>query len=109
MEDEQSADISGEKPSTDALYAILASETRRQLLHYFQVSEQNDSSLDELADFLVSQDGGVDTPEKAKIILHHQDLPKLARYGVVDYDRRSNSVRYRGQSRLEELLPQSSG
>ncbi|WP_224270959.1 DUF7344 domain-containing protein [Haloprofundus salinisoli] len=104
MVDEESAGSSGENPPTDALYTILASETRRQVLRYFQVSEDTNATLTELADFLVTQDSGVDDLEKAKITLHHLDLPKLARYGAVDYDPRSNAVSYLGQPRLEEFL-----
>lgn len=62
------------------------------------------TTLDELADVVVDRDGGVDDPSRARIRLHHCDLPKLAETGVIEYDPRSEAVRYRGRDALEGLL-----
>lgn len=91
--------------STDELHSVLESENRRLVLRFFQDREQVVATLDELADYLAAQEDGVRDFDRAKIILHHTALPKLAGTGALEYDSRTRMTRFRGHVRLESLLP----
>lgn len=93
--------------SRSELHTVLANETRRAVLRYLQVREDQVSTVDELADALVARDGDFDEPTRAKLILHHRDLPRMAACGAIEFDPRTGTVRYRGETRLEALLPAS--
>ncbi|MFP9192184.1 hypothetical protein ACLI4Q_11080 [Natrialbaceae archaeon A-CW1-1] len=43
-------------------------------------------------------------PEDAAIRLYHCTLPMLTKVGIVDYDRRQQTVRYREHRAVEEYL-----
>lgn len=93
---------------TDELHAVLECENRRLVLRYVQEREQVVATLAELAVFLAVQEGGVEDPDRATIVLHHAALPKLAETGAVEYDSRTHTIRFRGHARLEALLPNAS-
>ena len=65
------------------------------------------ASLVELIDYLVVQEADsvddLDTDEVA-IALYHTHLPKLADVGLIDYDVRSRTVRYRDDEAIEACL-----
>ncbi|WP_458205625.1 DUF7344 domain-containing protein [Haladaptatus sp. NG-SE-30] len=61
---------------------------------------------DELVSHLIQEDTSV-TPDDTtwvKLELHHKHLPKLAAAGVIDYDRRDETVRYHGGKTLEDAV-----
>ena len=91
--------------SIDELHTVLDSDARRQTLHFFDDREQGVATLEELADYLVERENRFEDTERAKVVLHHVALPKLADVGVLDYDPRTNTTRHRGHTRLESLLP----
>jgi len=87
----------GEQPITtaelDSLFEILASGQRRRLLAHLIDTDDGVATLPELAALIADGD---DDRERATIRLHHTHLPKLEDEGVVEYDARSETVRYRG-------------
>ena len=99
----------GEGPdSTDELHAVLEDGNRRLVLRFFQDREQAVATLADLADYLAAQEGGIEDADRAKIVLHHVALPKLAETGALEHDPRTRTVRFRGHARLEALLPNAS-
>lgn len=50
------------------------------------------------------EDAPADDRRRVEVALHHHELPKLEQVGVIEYDARSRTVRYRGHPLLEELL-----
>ncbi|WP_209019550.1 DUF7344 domain-containing protein [Halorussus marinus] len=76
----------------DSLFGILANGQRRQILAYLVETDDGVATLPELADRIA--DG--EDPERATLRLHHNHLPKLEDEGFVEYDARSETVRYRG-------------
>jgi len=42
--------------------------------------------------------------ERIRLFLRHRALPKLRALGLVDYDPRSETIRYRGDPLVEALL-----
>lgn len=81
----------------DDRYGLLANRHRRAVLAYFQESASDVASVSDIATE-ISDHGG---EEQARIQLHHYALPRLDAAGVVEYDTRSNTVRYRGHPNLE--------
>jgi len=77
----------------DSLFETLADEQRRRLLAHLVETDDGVAGLPELADRIADGD---DERERAIIQLHHTHLPKLEDEGIVEYDARSEAVRYRG-------------
>jgi len=61
-------------------------------------------ALTDLADRVAERESDGDDCETVAIALHHVHLPKLAEGGVIDYDPRSETVRYCGRPDRERLL-----
>lgn len=95
-------------PSTGELHAALATEEHRRVLRFFLDRERSVATVDDLADHLTNRVGRFETVSEARIVLHHNVLPKLAETGAIDYDHRTHVTRFRGHARLEALLPQRS-
>ncbi len=85
------------------LCAALSCEHNRRTLEYFQESPGDVASVDELATYVADYQngGGSDSPEQIALRLHHVGLPKLAGAGVLEYDPRSKTVRYRDHPLVE--------
>jgi hypothetical protein len=88
---------------------MLRHEQRRAIITYFDQETTDRSSVDDLVEYIVSSDSRSGTTsaehhERVRIGLLHNHLPRLADAGVLEYDQRSEMVRYWGDSRLETLL-----
>lgn len=93
----------------EAVFRCLSSARRRTLLYYLR--EHPVATVDELARHVgaVEDDQEADqldaaTLERVTISLVHQHLPLLADASVVDYDSRSETVRYTASPTLESFL-----
>lgn len=106
------------------VFSILSVEYNRYVLQYFQESAGQVASMEELAEYVAtresksgcvlshSEESGRSNPDRVAIRLAHATLPKLADAGVVDYDRRHHTVRYRGHQQMEpylELITETTG
>lgn len=87
---------------TGQLLSTLSNQYCRFVLSYFSDASEEHASVDDLATAL-TRHVSVDKNRVAKQ-LHHSALPKLEDMGIVEYDARSNTVRYHGHSRLENWL-----
>lgn len=92
----------------DLLFEVLADRRRRLVLGYLESTDDGVAEYDELVDHVLA---GTSTdaaePDARKRIaadLHHRHLPKLADSDLIEYDRRSETVRYRGAEAVPELL-----
>lgn len=89
----------GEKPLLSRVFAALANRRRRYVLYYLR--DHDHAQIDELAvqiaawehDILEAEVSGEDV-DRISTDLVHSHLPKLEEYGLVEYDRRSDTVRY---------------
>lgn len=88
--------------TSDSPLTVLANPGCRAVLTYFRDTAAEVASVEDLADEINNQDHG--GPDLTAVQLHHATLPRLADAGVVEYDARSNAVRYRGHSELESLM-----
>jgi len=84
---------------TDTYLQLVADRRRRHLLQTLR--EEDTASVDDLAGKLAS-DGGA-SPERVAVDLHHNHLPKLADEEIVEYDSRSNTVRYSPPKQFEAV------
>jgi len=96
--------------SHDSLYRSLAHQRRRHLLRYLQTAEESVIKLDTLVEDIVQKESDSLTSDKEsiRIDLYHVHLPLLNEKGVIDFDHRSETVRYQGHQRLEAELKQIS-
>lgn len=94
--------------SLDAVLYVLADQHRRDLLRYLVESPGDTCSFDECVSHLVRREAerGDERPasDQVEAMLHHVHIPKLIDTGVLEYDARSQEVRYRGHDRLELWL-----
>jgi hypothetical protein len=93
----------------DECLRVVADSHRREILNQLRVSPDGKTTRDELIDVLLraASDSEVDQRRRRKqltIQLHHTHLPKLANYGVVDYDDDSGTVEYQPDDRMEAVL-----
>lgn len=103
-----SADQSPEVPlSLDAVLEILANERRRYLLEYLWEQPGDVESFEAVTEHTVTElrrkRGCQPDRTDIRIGLQQHHLPKLADAGVIEYDVRSQTIRYRGDERLEAL------
>lgn len=99
---DQSSRMSGD--SLDTLFTALANEQRRQVLQYFQTAANSTASVEELITHTLETGAEDKSHEQLELTFHHITLPKLADLGVIEYDARSQTVRYRGSPVLERAL-----
>lgn len=87
----------------DAAFRLLADRSRRHLVGYLTAEESGVVTREELAGHLASR--RPDARERQiRARLVHVHLPLLADAGLVDHDRRSGHVRYRGDDIVERVL-----
>ncbi len=95
--------------STEQVVGLLGHKQRRTVITYFDQETTDRASFDDLVEYIVSSDSKTGATssehhERVRIGLFHNHLPKLSDAGVLEYDQRSETVRYWGDSRLETLL-----
>lgn len=91
-------------PRRDELSSALANRYCRFVLSYFTDSSDEVASVADLSATIART---IDRPDRTSVTiqLHHAALPRLDDVGIVDYDARSETVRYRGHPRLEDWQP----
>lgn len=93
-----------QKINTDELFAIVADSQRRSLLRYLQ--RNGTTSIDSLTERLAGENASEDTASVLRIELHHTQLPRLEKAGLLDYDPTTGQIEPYGVSdeRLSSLL-----
>ncbi|MCU4742926.1 hypothetical protein OB955_18660 [Halobacteria archaeon AArc-m2/3/4] len=94
-------------PPLDDFFEAMADRHRRHVLYYFREHDEDVASTADLVSFLLEHDS--DRPERETVAtrLHHVTLPKLADCGLLEYDPRSETVRYRDDHRFEDCIDHS--
>lgn len=85
--------------TTDQLLSVLSDRHCRFLLSYFSEASEDTAAVDDVAN-AISRHHSVDE-HRAAMGLHHKVLPQLEHLGIVEYDPAARTVRYQGDSRLE--------
>lgn len=94
--------------SLDAMLDLLANRRRRHLLDYLQDVPGEVCSFEDATRYIIAQlatrMGEQPNHDDVQATLQHIHVPKLADAGVVEYDIRSQELRYRQNERLEALF-----
>jgi DNA-binding transcriptional ArsR family regulator len=94
--------------SVDALLDVLADADRRYLVDYLRDQSDHTASFEAAAKHVITEvareQGVQPNHDDVQVALHHHHLPKLADAGIVEYDIRSQTIRYHSDERLETLF-----
>lgn len=111
MSNDESSDDSNGQPlheiplSLDAILDILANHRRRALLEFLIEQPENTGSFEAATKHIVlrigQKQGSQPNHDDIQVDLQHHHIPKLADAGVIDYDIRSQTIRYHENERLE--------
>lgn len=88
----------------DSLFELLANRQRRRVLGYLVEADDGVATFSDIIDHVVAESGDSTDEERVAINLHHTHLPKLEDENVVEYDERSETVRYRGGPAITEWV-----
>ena len=90
----------------DAIYRCLADSRRRYVLSYLRDTGDGIASVGDLADHVVEQETHSPAPSRDSVLisLYHTHLPMLAGEGLIAFDERTETVRYRHHPALEQIL-----
>lgn len=91
-------------PALDDRIELLASSRCRCVLYYFAAMDEETATIDDLCDHVLDHDPSASDDQSVTTGLYHNTLPKLEESGVVDYDGRSKTVRYRGVGDSKRIL-----
>ena len=98
-------ELSGE---LDTVFELLRDRERRSVVAHLLEENGQTATVPELANRCRQEAEGSASTDSVVMRLHHTHLPKLEGAGVVEYDPRSKTVRYRGDALLETFLGQVS-
>jgi predicted transcriptional regulator len=91
--------------SLDEMFDLLADRHRRYLFEYLAKEADPTVPLDDavsyVTDQLAEETDYRPTDEDVKGQLHHAHIPRLADSGLVEFDERSETIRYHVNERLE--------
>lgn len=96
-----------ESPPVDRILHVLQAAPRRDALAFLVDNPNRAVSTDDLIDHIVDERGLSDDLEdrrRVEIQLHHHHLPKLAEEGVIEFDPRSDMLRYSQDEAVERWL-----
>ncbi|WP_276300309.1 DUF7344 domain-containing protein [Halorussus lipolyticus] len=101
--------VSDEQAATgtelDRLFEVLADGHRRRVLAYLADTDDGVAAFSDLVEHVADDSAGESTDnERLAVSLHHTHLPKLADANVVEYDPRSEVVRYRGDGLVTDWV-----
>ncbi|WP_266081972.1 DUF7344 domain-containing protein [Haladaptatus caseinilyticus] len=96
-------------PSEEEAVDLLRHEHRRAIITYLDQKPIDCASFGDLVECIISSGSKRETTlderrEQVAIGLLHNHLPRLADADVLEYDQRSETVRYWGDSRFESIL-----
>ncbi|WP_255167416.1 DUF7344 domain-containing protein [Natrononativus amylolyticus] len=95
-------------PSLDVVFDTLADRRRRYALYYLHDVSDGVATIDDVSSYIVARENSEHDPADHRrhvmTALRHVHVPKLEDLGVVEYDSRSETVRYWSQPTLEEWL-----
>lgn len=93
----------------DRYFRALSDQQRRYILYYLE--NHRTANVEELAQYVAAQE--LDCPpsevpdekcERFHVKLHHQHLPQLEDFAIIDRDKRSGDVRFRNPSHAFDLV-----
>lgn len=89
----------------DDTLQLLAHEHRRKIMYVMEETEEDTFSYDDISDGLI--DRGFmreEEEERFETQMAHSLLPRMEESGVLEYDKRSETIRYIQDENVEDLL-----
>ncbi|WP_424009285.1 DUF7344 domain-containing protein [Haloferax denitrificans] len=95
--------------SLDACLHLVADRNRRRVIHHLRQEGGGTTTIDDIVDQFHSsgsdcKDGLPQDRKNIFIQLYHVHLPKLAEYGIVEFEHRSGTVQYHPDEQVERVL-----
>ncbi|ELZ63947.1 hypothetical protein C457_18268 [Haloferax prahovense DSM 18310] len=95
--------------SLDACLRLVADQHRRRIIHHLRHEATGATTFDDLVEQIHrrasdSKNGPPQDRDKLAIQFHHTHLPKLADYGVVEFEHTTGTVRYHPDEQVEAVL-----
>ncbi len=87
----------------DDVFGALADPRRRLVVQYFLRSSDDVATVTDLARYVADRREAEEF-ESVAVALHHKDVAKLAEADVIQYDPRTETVRYVGSELVSDLL-----
>ncbi|UPW02134.1 hypothetical protein M0R88_08580 [Halorussus gelatinilyticus] len=91
----------------DDAFTALADPRRRRVVQYFLRTSDDVATVTDLARYVA--DRRDEDFESVSLALHHKDVAKLDEADVVEYDSRTETVRYVGSELVSDLLARADG
>ena len=88
----------------DRVFTALADEHSRQVIRYFHTTADDTATVEELIAYTIQEGAAGKNRDQLEVAFHHVRLPKLADLGVIEYDTRSQTVRYSGTPMVKQVL-----
>ncbi|WP_266075113.1 ArsR/SmtB family transcription factor [Haladaptatus caseinilyticus] len=89
--------VQSESRRLDAVFSALSDRKRRRIIDHLSKETDGTATVSELAALS-------DDPTHSQVHLRHVHLPRLNETKLVEYDARSETVRYRGNQSLEKVI-----
>lgn len=104
----EDGDLQSPSLTVDQVLDTISNDRRRYILEYFYETDNDTATLDTLIESVMTQEFD-STPsdreqEELSTIIHHVHLPYLQDVGLIEYDERSDRVRFYHHSVLDEWL-----
>ncbi|AHF99730.1 hypothetical protein HALLA_13980 [Halostagnicola larsenii XH-48] len=95
-------------PSLDVVFNLLSVRRRRYALYYLADQDDGIATFDKLVDSILTREAETEHRDEHRTqiqtSLQHVHLPRLEDAGILEYDARSDTIRYWEQPTLEEWL-----
>lgn len=85
-------------------FDLLRDQRRRYVLEILYTAPETVMSTDDLADHVLERDPDAVERDRVLVSLHHDILPRFADTSIIDFDARTDTVRYRGSELVDALL-----
>lgn len=98
----------------DQVFELLKNERRREIITFLKHQDDHVSTSDGLAEHIAALENDVEISElsstqrkRVYIALYQCHLPKMDRFGVIDFDKQRGTVELRNTTSLDPFLPGS--
>lgn len=93
-----------EEEVDEMIVEVLNNRRRRLVIRYLRNTADQKVPVEELATYVNTYSQNRRGGQNAAIRLHHLDLSKLEAAGVIEYDQRNQTVRYRRRPEVDRLV-----
>ena len=93
--------------SLDGFFGAMADSRSRYVLYSLRETADGVASFDDVIAFVLAQDPDLTDEETVATILHHTVLPKLEAAVLIEYDPRSETIRYRANDWFDRCVAHS--